>query len=336
MSLSTVSKNLKTFEEDGLIEKCGTFDSTGGRKADVIQIVRTARVSIGVGILKKSAFFVAVDLYGEVMHSIELSLPYEHTRRYYKALGGKVNEFIQEFQIQPASILGVSIAIQGIVSSDGHSVSYGVIMGNSEMKLEDFTEFIPYPCRLEHDCKAAAFLELWRNKEIDSATVLLLNHNFGGSIIIHRQIFNGTHFHGGLIEHICISKDGPVCYCGNRGCLETYCSANVIEKLSGMDINSFFYNLRKNENKCIQIWTGLLDKLAFTIRNLNNLIDGHIIISGYLAPFFIEDDINYLLHETNLPPFSIDRNQILVGTYGQYTIAVGTALYYVNNFLISV
>src|SRR5690554_3238121 len=63
MGISTVSQNIKALENDGLVEKNGCFDSTGGRRADIIQIVRTARVSIGVGILKKSVFIVAVDLY---------------------------------------------------------------------------------------------------------------------------------------------------------------------------------------------------------------------------------------------------------------------------------
>ena len=336
MGISTVSQNIKALEEDGLIERNGCFDSTGGRKADIIQIIRNARVAIGVGILKKSVFIVAVDLYGTVIHSVTLNLPYETTTDYYKTLGDNVNEFIRENQIKPDSILGVSIATQGIISSDGQSVSYGVIMENYEMKLSRFSEFIPYPCRLEHDCKAAAYLELWKNKEIDNAAVLLLNRNLGGSFIINRRIFQGAHMHGGVIEHLCINKDGPLCYCGNRGCLETYCSANTIENSSGMDIPSFFDNLRKGVNSCIQIWSDYLDKLAFAIRNLSILIDGYIIISGYLAPFFTEDDISYVLRATNSPPFPIERNQILVGTYGQYTPAAGAALYYLDEFLKSV
>lgn len=336
MGISTVSQNIKTLEEDGLIEKSGSFDSTGGRKADMIQIVSTARVAIGVGILKKAVFIVAVDLYGKVIHSTKLNLSYETTKNYYKTLGDNVDEFIKENQIEPASILGVSIATQGIISADGQSVNYGVIMGNYEMKLSSFSEFIPYPCRLEHDCKAAAYLELRKNKEIDSAAVLLLNPNLGGSIITNGHIYRGSHMHGGMIEHLCINKDGPLCYCGNRGCLETYCSANTIENSSGMDIQTFFENLRNGVNTCTQIWSDYLDKLAFAIRNLSILIDGYIIISGYLAPFFIEDDISYLLHATNTPPYPVERNQILVGTYGQYTPAAGAALHYINKFVQSV
>ena len=70
-----------------------------------------------------------------------------------------------------------------------------------------------------------------------------------------------------------------------------------------MDIQSFFDNLRKGVNACTQIWSDYLDKLAFAIRNLSILIDGYIIISGYLAPFFTEDDIflSVCMQRTLLP-----------------------------------
>lgn len=84
MGLSTVSQNLKILEEEGLLEKNGYFDSTGGRKARAIQIRRTARVSIGIGILKKMVHFVAVDLYGTVIFDSTLDIPYQTSRKYYR------------------------------------------------------------------------------------------------------------------------------------------------------------------------------------------------------------------------------------------------------------
>ena len=52
MGLSTVSQNLNLLEKEGLIDRNGYFDSTGGRKAQAIQIVSDFRISIGIGILK--------------------------------------------------------------------------------------------------------------------------------------------------------------------------------------------------------------------------------------------------------------------------------------------
>ena len=69
------------------------------------------------------------------------------------------------------------------------------------------------------------------------------------------------------------------------------------------------------------IWQNYLKHLAFAMRNLNMIIDSPIIISGYLAPYLVPEDLNMLLH------------LLLVGTHGQYTPAIGAALHYINRFV---
>lgn len=338
MGLSTVSQNLNLLENEGLIEKNGYFDSTGGRKANAIQIVSDFRISIGVGILKNMFHITAIDLYGNTVYTDTIPLTYSNTAVYYQQITDKVKDFIDKNQYPENKILGVSIATQGITSPDNTTVIYGNIMNNTGMRLKDFSRHLPYPCHLEHDSKSAAFLELWNHPELDSAVVLLLNRNLGGAIITNHQIHQGCSMHSGTIEHICVNPDGPLCYCGNRGCLETYCSANSLEQASGMTIKEFFPLLReKRSPQLIQIWEDYLKHLAFAMKNLNLVIDAPIIISGYLAPYFTEDDTDYLLRQINsMTPFELKEEQILVGTHGQYTPAIGAALFYVKEFIQSV
>lgn len=338
MGLSTVSQNLNLLENEGLIEKNGYFDSTGGRKANAIQIVSDFRISIGVGILKNMFHITAIDLYGNTVYTDTIPLTYSNTAVYYQQITDKVKDFIDKNQYPENKILGVSIATQGITSPDNTTVIYGNIMNNTGMRLKDFSRHLPYPCHLEHDSKSAAFLELWNHPELDSAVVLLLNRNLGGAIITNHQIHQGRSMHSGTIEHICINPDGPLCYCGNRGCLETYCSANSLEQASGMAIKEFFPLLREKKSpQLIQIWEDYLKHLAFAMKNLNLVIDAPIIISGYLAPYFTEDDTDYLLRQINsMTPFELKEEQILVGTHGQYTPAIGAALFYVKEFIQSV
>lgn len=338
MGLSTVSQNLNLLENEGLIEKNGYFDSTGGRKANAIQIVSDFRISIGVGILKNMFHITAIDLYGNTVYTDTIPLTYSNTAAYYQQITDKVKDFIDKNLYPENKILGVSIATQGITSPDNTTVIYGNIMNNTGMRLKDFSRHLPYPCHLEHDSKSAAFLELWNHPELDSAVVLLLNRNLGGAIITNHQIHQGRSMHSGTIEHICINPDGPLCYCGNRGCLETYCSANSLEQASGMAIKEFFPLLREKKSpQLIQIWEDYLKHLAFAMKNLNLVIDAPIIISGYLAPYFTEDDTDYLLRQINsMTPFELKEEQILVGTHGQYTPAIGAALFYVKEFIQSV
>ena len=338
MGLSTVSQNLNLLENEGLIEKNGYFDSTGGRKANAIQIVSDFRISIGVGILKNIFHITAIDLYGNTVYTDTIPLTYSNTAAYYQQITDKVKDFIEKKQYPEDKILGVSIATQGITSPDNTTVIYGNIMNNTGMRLKDFSRHLPYPCHLEHDSKSAAFLELWNHPELDSAVVFLLNRNLGGAIITNHQIHQGRSMHSGTIEHICVNPDGPLCYCGNRGCLETYCSANSLEQASGMTIKEFFPLLREKKSpQLIQIWEDYLKHLAFAMKNLNLVIDAPIIISGYLAPYFTEDDTDYLLRQINsMTPFELKEEQILVGTHGQYTPAIGAALFYVKEFIQSV
>ena len=338
MGLSTVSQNLNLLENEGLIEKNGYFDSTGGRKANAIQIVSDFRISIGVGILKNMFHITAIDLYGNTVYTDTIPLTYSNTAAYYQQITDKVKDFIEKNQYPEDKILGVSIATQGITSPDNTTVIYGNIMNNTGMRLKDFSRHLPYPCHLEHDSKSAAFLELWNHPELDSAVVLLLNRNLGGAIITNHQIHQGRSMHSGTIEHICVNPDGPLCYCGNRGCLETYCSANSLEQASGMAVKEFFPLLREKKSpQLIQIWEDYLKHLAFAMKNLNLVIDAPIIISGYLAPYFTEDDTDYLLRQINsMTPFELKEEQILVGTHGQYTPAIGAALFYVEEFIHSV
>ena len=338
MGLSTVSQNLNLLENEGLIEKNGYFDSTGGRKANAIQIVSDFRISIGVGILKNMFHITAIDLYGNTICTDTIPLTYSNTAAYYQQITDKVKDFIDKKQYPEDKILGVSIATQGITSPDNTTVIYGNIMNNTGMRLKDFSRHLPYPCHLEHDSKSAAFLELWNHPELDSAVVFLLNRNLGGAIITNHQIHQGRSMHSGTIEHICVNPDGPLCYCGKRGCLETYCSANSLEQASGMAIKEFFPLLKEKKSpQLIQIWEDYLNHLAFAMKNLNLIIDAPIIISGYLAPYFTEEDTDYLLEQINsMTPFKLEEEQLLVGTHGQYTPAIGAALFYVEKFIHSV
>ena len=334
MSLSTVSQNLRALESEGLIRRNGFLDSTGGRKSHAIEIDPTARVAIGIGILKSLLHFVAVDLYGSVLYAETLQIPYRQEESYYRQIGCELEQFIAAHAFCPETILGVSIAVQGIISTDGQSVSYGAILNNEQMELKDLAAYIPYPCRLEHDSKAAGFLELWNHPEIASAAVFLLNRNLGGALIVNRQIHRGIHMRSGVVEHMCVDPDGPRCYCGKKGCLETFCSANALEDAAGMSIPEFFERKGQKDHRCLQVWDQYLNKLADAVRNVDVIVDGVIIISGYLAPYFTQEDVAALYQRINADnPFPIEEGQISFGMHGQYTPAVGAALFYIHQFI---
>lgn len=335
MGLSTVSQNLNLLEQEGLIERNGYFESTGGRKAHLIQIIPDAKISIGVGILKDLFHIVAVNLYGETIQTEAFPVPYQKNDTYYTLVTDKIKQFIIENHYRKDKILGISIASQGIISPDGSHVTYGSIMGNTNMQLSDFADRLPYPCRLEHDSAAAAYLELWNHPGLDHAAVILLNRNLGGAVITNHSVHHGDSMCSGAIEHLCVDPDGPACYCGNNGCLESYCSVNALEKNTGMTIKEFFSKLRTTEgSSLLKFWKNYLENLASAIKTFHLIVDSPVILSGYLAPYLTETDMTYLLRQINTDnPFPIQRETLLLGTHGQYTPAIGAALFYSSEFI---
>lgn len=335
IGLSTVNQNLKILEQENLIHKNGFFESTGGRKADAIEIIPNARISIGIAILKDTIFIVATNLYGEVIKDTKIDFTFEQSKNYYLSLCDKLDEFVISNKL--TNILGVSITTQGIVSYDGDFVTHGQILDNMQMKLTNFIKHIPYPCRLEHDSKAAAILELWQNKHVTDGVVFLLNYNLGGAIITNSTVQNGISMKSGLVEHLTLDYTGEDCYCGSKGCLETYCSGQSLEKISNMSIINFFNQVLLGDEECINIWRNYLKNLAKAIRNICVIVDGYYILSGLIADFIRPNDVEFLVENINsCIPFEFDRDKIIIGHSGEYTQAIGTSLFYIKEFLCNV
>ena len=79
-----------------------------------------------------------------------------------------------------------------------------------------------------HDAKCAATTELWVRNDIGDAVYLSIGPHLGGAIIINSQIYMGKEGHSGTVEHMTIIPDGPTCYCGKKGCMETISSVHAL------------------------------------------------------------------------------------------------------------
>lgn len=334
LSLSTVTQNLKLLEEENLICRQGYYESTGGRKARKIEIVRNARTALGIGILKDRIHLAAIDLYGDVIKSSCHELAFAMEDAYYRKLGELVSSFLEEAIPERQTFLGAGIAIQGVISHDGARVSYGPILKNTGLELKDLARYLPCKSLLFHDSKAAAWAELWSRRELNDAVVLLLNNNLGGALILNRQIHYGQSMYGGLIEHISVSPDGPLCYCGSRGCLETYLSADSLKRKAGCDLDTFFKNVRSKKPESTRLWKEYLQRLAFTIRNLQIFTDAGIVISGLLNDYMLPEDFSRIKELTDkCRPFSVQGSRLLAGQHGPLAPATGAALFFVKDWL---
>lgn len=335
LSLPTVSQNLSELQNEGLIETCGVSESTGGRKPQLYCCTSDARIAFGVAILKDYIQIVALDLYGTTLAKEQHMIHFQNEPSYFEKICRLIQTFIDSLQYEKEHILGIGIAIQGLTSKQGDHIIYGVILNNSNVTVENFTKHLDYPCILLHDSETAAACELWEQPSIKDAVFLLLNRNLGGSLILNGQIHSGSVLTSGIIEHLCLVPHGRLCYCGQHGCLETYCSADALMQESGQTLDDFFSCVRRGQTKQQQIWDEYLHNLALAINNILMIVNCDIILGGLLSHYLQpEDQTTLRTYVLEKSAFDFSNSYIMSkSTSNTYAEAIGAALHYIKIFL---
>ncbi len=333
MSLPTVTQNIKELLERGLVIETGLFESTGGRKAKAISYNSTAKYAIGLDITRNHVGIVLIDLSARVIKNLRKQFPFSNTKEYFKGVGDLVNSFIAECQIETGSILGVGIALPAILSDGGRAVSYAQVIDFKGGSIEAFEEFIPYKCTFSNDANAAGFAEMWGDKTEESVAYLSLNNSVGGSIVIGKNIYNGQNQRGGEFGHMTIIPDGKTCYCGQKGCVDAYCSAKILSESTNGNIAEFFRLLRLGQESQKKIWEEYISHLVVAINNLRMLFDCKVILGGYTGAYMDEylDELRERVAKYNT--FEPDGKYLHVCKYKLETTAVGAALLHVEEFI---
>ena len=93
-------------------------------------------------------------------------------------------------------------------------------------------EKLQLPVTLSNDANAAAYGEWWVGAGRDVKTMILftLGTGVGGGLVLDGELYTGPDDTAGELGHIIINFDGPLCGCGNKGCIEAYASATAIRR----------------------------------------------------------------------------------------------------------
>ncbi len=329
MSIPTVTTCLKQHLDTGYVKLSEKFVYTGGRKSKLFEFNALGRISIGVKLLKESAEIVATDLYGTVLEESCFDRVFEDEPSYYEAFGIWVNSFTAMLPYGKDKILGVAIALQGLVGEDGESVYYSKILRSSEISKKKFQEHIEYEVMLMHDLEAAAFFECWQRDDISNAIYFILNKNFGAMIILDKSVSGGkSHKAIGTIEHMCLDPSGEECYCGRRGCIETFCSADSLKgRIGDLGLSEFFSLVHRKDPQYAPIWHDFLKHLALAANNVRMVMDKDLLIGGYLVQFMDDEDFMILENYVNEDfPFKTRKAVIKKSFHADETIKLGSSL----------
>ena len=94
-----------------------------------------------------------------------------------------------------------------------------------------------YEVCYENDANSAAMVEMYRLEK--NAVYLSLSNSVGGSFYIHNGIYEGDDYRSSEFEHMIIVPGGRQCYCGKKGCVDAYCSAQVLAAKADDNLEQF-------------------------------------------------------------------------------------------------
>jgi len=333
MSLPTVIQNIKELQERDLVKEVGLFESTGGRKAKAFACNHAARYAVGLDITRNHVGIVVIDLNGKVIKNERKQFPFVNSREYFAGVGDMVKKFVEECEIDNNKILGVGIALPVILSIDNTTVSYATVIDFKDGSVKDFAEFIPYPCLLSNDANAGGLAEMWVDGNVENVVYLSLNNSVGGSIIINNKIYVGVNNRSGEFGHMTIIPEGKTCYCGQKGCVDAYCSAKILSDSTNGNIAEFFRLLKGGCEPQKTIWEEYLYYLVIAINNLRMLYDCNVILGGYVGAY-LDDHIDYIRElAAKRNTFETDGSYVHACKYKLEATAVGAALQHVQNFI---
>jgi len=282
ISLPTVTQNVNYLLAQGLIEPSKMVRHTGGRSAVGYTYIKEARAAVGIYLQERQIDVVAVSLAGDVLRCTRPKILFNlDDDAYLRTVGELVEEVKSGAGIGDDRLLGVGIAVPGIVSEDGSVVTYGRTLDFTGRTREEIARYIPYPNRLFHDSDTAGFAELFLDSSINNAVYLGLNDTVGGSIIVNHTLYAGDTHRGGNIEHIMlVPEGGKLCYCGNRGCMETVCRASCLDSYTGGDLDEFFQLLEQGDTGAAERWDEYLKYLARAIHDIRMFLNSTMILGG--------------------------------------------------------
>ena len=168
---------------------------------------------------------------------------------------------------------------------------------------QEFMKHLSVPLYIENDANVAALAESAAGVSAgtSSSVFITIGTGIGSGIILNGRIWNGFHGIGGELGHVIFGLNGVPCTCGNRGCLERYCSATALIRmgreavalqpdslilrsvgndLTRIEARTVIDAARENDPVAVEVYGQWISQLAQAIAGVVNLIDPEVIVLG--------------------------------------------------------
>jgi glucokinase-like ROK family protein len=233
-SRAKTSQEVVSLVNKGILKDVGEGASNGGRRPRLLRLNNQLGYVFGVDIGATSLDIALADLNGHILQHV--TEPAD-VREAPAAVLGRCQEIMLGLAdaggVPPDRILSIGIGVPGPVD-----FSRGVLVAPPLMP-----DWENYPIRLffkevfpaamvmvDNDVNIMALGEKRSGDAVDAEHFLVvkIGTGIGCGIMVNGKIHRGSDGSAGDIGHICVDKQGPICRCGNRGCLEAMAAGPAI------------------------------------------------------------------------------------------------------------
>lgn len=221
-------------EQKLLVEVKDKEISSAGRPPYIVKINGEAGYVLGVDFGRLYTNFILLDLEQNIIaEERKKSLPLSNDISVLDKLHEEINNMLDSAGVGWNKLFGIGMSIPGIVNGRLGITETYLNFGQGPLR-ELLIERFNIPVHIEHDIKAMALGELWCGEAKNTRNTLCLNLGWGLSvgILMNGKLYYGHDGFAGEIGHIQVQPDGPLCYCGKLGCLETLASGKAITRIA--------------------------------------------------------------------------------------------------------
>ncbi|GAA1645333.1 ROK family transcriptional regulator [Kribbella alba] len=301
----------------GLVREAGRQKSTGlGKPRTLLELEPTGQYAVGVHLDPAVVTVVILDLTGQVVARRRAETPAtDDPGLLIAGIAATVEEVIAEASAPRERVVGVGIAAPGPID-----VERGVVVNPPNLAawhlvpLRDaLRERTGLPVLLDKDVTAAASAEKWAggSNGRGSFVFFYLGTGVGAGLVIGDEVVRGSSSNVGEIGHVIVDPDGPICYCGRRGCVgeasqprflvQQAMQAGILAQGIDLDdrraVDGAFAALCSQAGEGVEaareIITAFAARIAKVVEDIANLLDLERVVFGgphwdQLAPFFGE------------------------------------------------
>lgn len=334
LSLPTVYQNITELMDAGLVRYSGELRSTGGRRAQGLDIVPDARFAVGVSITENRLRYVAADLrLHEIAYKKIYHAPVSEVPDFSRLLADELESFLDDNGLDRARLLGVGVALPAVFSDVSRMIALAPSLHLRNVTLQSLVGELPYPTYFENDATSSGYAEWFMQPERRDMAYLLLETGVGGAVLTNGDQYLGDNRRSGEFGHMCVEPGGLLCRCGKRGCLEAYCSARRISDDLGISLKDFFAGLENHNAAYEALWGDMLRHLAIGINNVRMALDCEVVLGGFLTqymPPYMPLLRDYVAANNT---FEQSADYLHLSALPKHNVALGVALHYIREFI---